>query len=71
MEIHRNAKAITQAELAAVSALQSAAWQAEERAHKAVRAIGRRFVNGAQVEAGRWEYDAASHMVRTRKEMAG
>ncbi len=71
MELHRNAKAVTQAELAAVAALQVAAWEAEERAHRAVRTIGRRFVNGAPVEAGRWEYDAAAHMVRTRKEMAG
>ena len=61
-------KAVTQAELAEAAALQRAAWAAEEAAHRAVRRIGRRFVAGAKVEPGRFEYDAEGHMVRTRKE---
>lgn len=48
--------------------LQKIAWKAEEAAHRAVRRIGRRFVAGATIEAGRYEYDADGHMVRTGKE---
>lgn len=61
-------KPISQAELAEVAMLQKIAWKAEEAAHRAVRRIGRRFVAGAKIESGRYEYDADGHMVRTSKE---
>lgn len=58
---------VTQAELAAVSALQAAEWQASQAAHKAVFQILTRLQHGAEIEAGTLEFDPDLRMVRSKK----
>lgn len=60
-------KTITQAEIAEISMLQAAAFQAEQVMQHALLKVIQRIERGATVEDGPLEFNTRLGMVRTRK----
>jgi hypothetical protein len=58
---------ITQEDLAEISRLQAAAWQAHRLAVQATEQLERKIRHGATVEEGQLAWDAELGMVRSRK----